>query len=76
VTINNQLDATKYAVLLPQHVPGGNMPIIRSTINKQLPLLGDHTWKAVWVMQRWSPKRGSYLLIVLLMMGILVTETC
>jgi hypothetical protein len=29
-----QLDAQKYAVLLPQHVSGTNMPIIRSTINK------------------------------------------
>jgi hypothetical protein len=35
----------KYAVLLPQHVSGVNMPIIRSTVNKQLPLLGGHTWK-------------------------------
>jgi hypothetical protein len=29
--VKNQLDATKYAVLLPQHVSGTNMPIIRST---------------------------------------------
>jgi hypothetical protein len=29
VKLNNQLDATKYAVLLPQHVSGTNMPIIR-----------------------------------------------
>jgi hypothetical protein len=34
VKIKNQLDATKYAVLLPQHVSGTNMPIIVSTINK------------------------------------------
>jgi hypothetical protein len=33
VTVKNQPDATKYAVLLPQHVSGTNMPIIRSTIN-------------------------------------------
>jgi hypothetical protein len=32
--VKNQLDTTKYAVLLPQHVSGTNMPIIRSTINK------------------------------------------
>jgi hypothetical protein len=34
VKVKNQLEATKYAVLLPQHVSGTNMPIIRSTINK------------------------------------------
>jgi hypothetical protein len=34
VKVKNQLNATKYAVLLPQHVSGTNMPIIRSTINK------------------------------------------
>jgi hypothetical protein len=44
VKIKNQLDATKYAVLLPQHVSGTNIPIIRSTINKYLPLLGGHTF--------------------------------
>jgi hypothetical protein len=27
VTVKNQLDATEYAVLLPQHVSGTNMPI-------------------------------------------------
>jgi hypothetical protein len=32
--IKNQLYPTKYAVLLPQHVSGTNMPIIRSTINR------------------------------------------
>jgi hypothetical protein len=50
VKVKNQIDATKYSVLLPQHVSGTNMPIIRSTINKQLPLLGGHTWKAAWVV--------------------------
>jgi hypothetical protein len=49
VKVKNQLVATKYAVLLPQHVSGTNMPIIRSTINEYLPLLGGHTWKAAWV---------------------------
>jgi hypothetical protein len=34
VKVQNQLDETKYAVLLPQHVSGTNMPIIRSTISK------------------------------------------
>jgi hypothetical protein len=33
----NQLDATKYAVLLPQHVSGTNMPIIKSK-GKAIPL--------------------------------------
>jgi hypothetical protein len=46
VTVKNQVDATKYAVLLRQHVSGNNMPIIRSKISKYLPLLGGHTWKA------------------------------
>jgi hypothetical protein len=41
VKVKNQLDATKYAVLLSQHVSGTNMPIIRSAINN----LGGHTWK-------------------------------
>jgi hypothetical protein len=48
--VKNQLDATKYAVLLPQHVSGTNMPIIRSTINKLHPFLGGPTWKAAWVV--------------------------
>jgi hypothetical protein len=29
VRVKNQLDATKYAVLLPQHVLGTNMPDFR-----------------------------------------------
>jgi hypothetical protein len=45
VKVKNQLDATKYAVLLPEHVSGTNMPIIMRTINKYLPLLGGHAWK-------------------------------
>jgi hypothetical protein len=32
--VQNRPDATKYAVLLPQHVSGTNMPIIRSTISE------------------------------------------
>jgi hypothetical protein len=43
--VKNQLDVTKYVVLLPQHVLGTNMPIIRSAINEYLLLLGGHTWK-------------------------------
>jgi hypothetical protein len=31
--------------LLPQHVSGTDMPIIKSTIGEYLPLLGGHTWK-------------------------------
>jgi hypothetical protein len=45
VKVKKQLDATKYVVLLPQHVSGTNMPIIRSAISEYLPLLGGHTWK-------------------------------
>jgi hypothetical protein len=67
--------------LLPQHISGTNMPIIRSTISEYLPLLIGHTWKGyshyfAYLFQVWPPKSGSYLLIVLLMMGILVPETC
>jgi hypothetical protein len=36
VKVKNQLDTIKYAVLLPQHVSGTNMPIIRS--KKAIPL--------------------------------------
>jgi hypothetical protein len=52
--VKNRLDATKYAVLLPQHVSGTNMPIISSTISEYLPLLGGHTWNAAWVVLRWA----------------------
>jgi hypothetical protein len=44
VKLKNQLDATNYAVLLPQRVSGTDMPI-RGTVNAYLPLLGGHTWK-------------------------------
>jgi hypothetical protein len=54
VKVKNQIDATKYAVLLPQHVSGTNMPIIKSTISKYLPVLGGHTWKAAWVVLHWA----------------------
>jgi hypothetical protein len=46
VKVKNQPDVTKDAVLLPQHVSGTNMPIIRSKISKYRPLLGGHTCKA------------------------------
>jgi hypothetical protein len=47
--VKNHLDATKYAVLLPQHVSGTNIPIIRSTTSEYLLFLGGHTWKAAWL---------------------------
>jgi hypothetical protein len=47
VKVKKQLDATNYAVLLPQHVSGTNTPIIRSTINKLLQLLGGHILQIV-----------------------------
>jgi hypothetical protein len=50
VKVKNQLDAIKYAVSLPQHVLGTNVPIIRNTINNLLPFLGGHAWKATWVV--------------------------
>jgi hypothetical protein len=40
--------------LLPQHVSGTNMPIIRGTISEYLPLLCDHTWNAAWVVLHWA----------------------
>jgi hypothetical protein len=50
VKVKKKINTTKYAVLLPQPVSGTNMPIIRSTITKKLPLLGGHTWKAAWIV--------------------------
>jgi hypothetical protein len=61
VKVKNQHDVTKYAVLLGQAVWGSNMPIIGSIINKYLPLLGGHTWKAAWVVQRWAAGSEHYL---------------
>jgi hypothetical protein len=40
--------------LLPQHVSGTDMPVIRSTISEYLPLLGGHTWKAAGVVSHWA----------------------
>jgi hypothetical protein len=55
VKVKNRLDATKYVVfLLPQHVSGTNMPIIRSTISEYLPLLGGNTWNTAWVVLHWA----------------------
>jgi hypothetical protein len=44
--------------LLPQHVSGTNIPIIRSTISEYLPLLGGHTWKTSWVVPHWTSIYG------------------
>jgi hypothetical protein len=78
VTVKNQPDATKYAVLLPQHVSGTNMPIIRSTISEYLPHLGGYTWKAAWVVPHWTSwsEHCSEDGFRPLMMGILVPKTC
>jgi hypothetical protein len=46
-------------ILLPQHVSGTNMPIIRSTISEYLPLLGGHIWKAAWVVPHERPYDGD-----------------
>jgi hypothetical protein len=70
VKVKNQLDATKYAVLLPQHVSGTNMPIIRRKIIQEAQHCTTQT-----AFQVWPPTSGSYLLIVLLMKAILVPET-
>jgi hypothetical protein len=68
-----------YAVLLPQHVSGTNMPIIRSTINK------DHILRAVLTPScpalhnpggfPGMATKYRKLLILLLMMGILLPLT-
>jgi hypothetical protein len=42
VKVKNQLDATKYAALLPQHVSGTNMPIIRSKITFTMSTIHGH----------------------------------
>jgi hypothetical protein len=55
--------------LLPQHVSGTNMPIIRSTISEYLPLLGGHTWKAAWVVHALSHLVGSLPFTVSTMHG-------
>jgi hypothetical protein len=73
--------------LLPKHVSGINIPIIRSKIIEYFPLLGGHTWKFAWVVLHWASWSEDYSedvagLIrphppsILLMMGILVPETC
>jgi hypothetical protein len=40
--------------LLPKHVSGTNISIVRSTISEYLLLLGGHTWKAAWVVLQWA----------------------
>jgi hypothetical protein len=65
VKVKNRLDATKYAVLLSQHVSVTNMPIISSTISEYLPLLDGHTWKAVRVLPHWDSWSERYSEVVL-----------
>jgi hypothetical protein len=78
VKVKKQLDATKYSILFPQHVSGTNMAIIRSraTSFEQCSLQAAQRYTTQAAFQVWPPKSGSYLLIVLLMMGIFVPETC
>jgi hypothetical protein len=47
-----------------------------ATFSGQCTLLAAKHYTTQAAFQLWPPKRGSYLLIVLLMMGILVPETC
>jgi hypothetical protein len=79
VKVKNQLDATKYAVLLPQHASNTNMPFIsstRATSSEQFSLQASQRYTTQAAFQVCPPKSGSYLFIVLLMIGILVPETC
>jgi hypothetical protein len=47
-----------------------------ATSSKQCLLQETQGCKTQAAIQVWPPKSGSYLLIVFLMMGILVPETC
>jgi hypothetical protein len=44
--------------------------------SEQCSLLEAQRYTSQAAFQVWPPKSGSYLLIVLLVMGILVPETC
>jgi hypothetical protein len=48
----------------------------RATSSEQCSLQEAQRCTIHAAFQLWPPKSGSYLLIVLLMMGILVPETC
>jgi hypothetical protein len=58
--------------LLPQHVSGHTWPHPPSSVHSKKAQCS--TTQAAF--QVWPPKRGRHPLIVLLMMGILVPETC
>jgi hypothetical protein len=48
----------------------------RATSSEQCSLQEAQRYTTQAAFQVWPPKSGSYLLIELLMMGILVPETC
>jgi hypothetical protein len=50
--------------------------LIRVTSSVQCSLQAAQRYTTQAAFQVWPPKSGSYLLIVLLMMGTLVPETC
>jgi hypothetical protein len=68
VMVKNRLDATKYAVFYCLNS--------LATSSKQCSLQEAQCGKTQAAFQIWPPKSGRYSLIVLLMMGILVPETC
>jgi hypothetical protein len=62
---------------LPQHVSGTNMPTIsRATSSEQCTPQAAQRYTTQAAFQVWPPNSGSYLLILLLTIGILVPETC
>jgi hypothetical protein len=64
--INNSSQPTKYARNIPT----------RATSSEKCSLQAAQRYTTQAAFLVWPPKSGSYLLIVLLMMGILVPETC
>jgi hypothetical protein len=63
--------------LLPQHVSGTNIPIIRSRISEYLPLLCGHTWNAARVVLHWASwSEHCSEDVARLQSGILMPETC
>jgi hypothetical protein len=77
VELKNQLDATKYAVFIASTCFGHKYTYHhQATPSEQCSLQAAQHYTTQVAFQVWPPKSGSCLLILLLMMGILVPETC
>jgi hypothetical protein len=68
VKVKNQLDVTKYAEDVAR--------LSLATSSEQCSLQEPQCGTTQVAFQLWPPKSGRYSLIVLLMMAILVPETC